>query len=418
MDFFKILYPIEWVVAWLMYLAHAALTWIGLNPASGLAWGLSIVALVIVMRIILIPLFFKQIRASRGMQMLAPEMQAIQKKYKGKGDAASREAMSRETMALYKKHGTNPFSSCLPILAQSPIFFALFRVLNSLDNIAAGTQAPIGPMTPAVAAQAEQSTIFGAPLSSTFMTAALSADPMATRVVTIALIVAMSATTFLTQRQLTMKNMPPAALQGQMAQQQKVLLYVLPLVFAFSGVNFPIGVLIYWTTTNIWSMGQQFYTIRRMPAPGSEAEKAMKARKARKGIVDEPGAEGGGGTEVIDGPVKGQRVQPVRKDRARAKPSSTEGAAPTRVTPKDSSPRVSDASKSNGAPRATGTPRAPGTPRTPGATKAGGSKSGTSRAGAASSGAPKKRPPRPAQSDTATTPGDDAPPSASTKPKK
>ena len=133
-DFFKILYPIEWVVAWIMYAAHRVLTFVGLSPESGITWALSIVALVIVMRIILIPLFFKQIRASRGMQMLAPEMQAIQKKYKGKSDAASREAMSRETMALYKKHGTNPFSSCLPILAQSPIFFALFRVLNSLDK--------------------------------------------------------------------------------------------------------------------------------------------------------------------------------------------------------------------------------------------------------------------------------------------
>ncbi len=87
------------------------------------------------------------------------------------------------------------------------------------------------------------------------------------QIVTIALIVAMSATTFFTQRQLTRKNMPPAALEGPMAQQQKVLLYVLPLIFAFSGVNFPIGVLIYWTTTNLWSMGQQFYTIRRMPRP-------------------------------------------------------------------------------------------------------------------------------------------------------
>ena len=438
MDFFKILYPIEWVVAWIMYLAHDGLTWIGLNPASGLAWGLSIVILVIIMRILLIPLFFKQIRASRGMQMLAPEMQAIQKKYKGKGDAASREAMSRETMELYKKHGTNPFSSCLPILAQSPIFFALFRVLTFLDEIAAGTMDPIGPINATVAAQAEQSTIFGAPLSSTFMTAATSADPMATRVVTIALIVAMSATTFLTQRQLTMKNMPPAALQGQMAQQQKVLLYVLPLVFAFSGVNFPIGVLLYWTTTNIWSMGQQFYTIRRMPAPGSEAERAMKARKARKGIVDAPDSEGD--TAVLDGPAKGQRVQPVRKDRARTKPTATDGTAAVRDTPKEGSPRVSGASKTTGAPRSTGAPRTPGTARTPGAgkppsgapktgssrtgsTKAGGSRSGSpkpgsSQPGTASSGTGTKRPVRPAQSDTATTPGDDAPPSASTKPKK
>jgi YidC/Oxa1 family membrane protein insertase len=425
MDFFKILYPIEWVVAWIMYLAHEALTWIGLNPASGLAWGMSIVILVIIMRIILIPLFFKQIRASRGMQMLAPEMQAIQKKYKGKGDAASREAMSRETMELYKKHGTNPFSSCLPILAQSPIFFALFRVLTFLDEIAAGTMAPIGPIDATVAAQAEQSTIFGAPLSSTFMTAATSADPMATRVVTIALIVAMSATTFLTQRQLTMKNMPPAALEGQMAQQQKVLLYVLPLVFAFSGVNFPIGVLLYWTTTNIWSMGQQFYTIRRMPAPGSQAERAMKARQARKGIVSDSGPEGGGGIEVIDGPVKGQRVQPVRKDRARAKPSVTDGTAAASDTPKERAPRAPGSGKAPGAPRTSGAARTPGAPRTTGTAKPpsgtpkpGSAKTGSAKTGTGASGAAKKRTPRPAQPDAATTPGDDAPPSASTKPKK
>src|SRR5674476_627389 len=143
---------------------------------------------------------------------------------------------------------------------------------------------------------------------------------MSTRVVTIVLIVAMSATTFLTQRQLTMKNMPKAALEGQMAQQQKVLLYVLPLVFAFSGVNFPIGVLIYWSTTNLWSMGQQFYVIRRNPTPGSEAERLYKERRARRaaerGIVleDEP-------TEPEK--PKGQRQQPVRKERARTRPPGT-----------------------------------------------------------------------------------------------
>src|SRR5690554_4515777 len=137
MGFFDtILYPLKWVVAWILYLFHEMLTAVGLDPASGTTWALSIVGLVILMRIILIPLFFKQIKASRGMQMLSPELQAIQKKYKGKTDPASREAMGRETMELYRKHGTNPFSSCLPILAQSPIFFALFRVLYSLPQMA------------------------------------------------------------------------------------------------------------------------------------------------------------------------------------------------------------------------------------------------------------------------------------------
>ena len=329
--FDNILYPIMVAVAWIMVQFHSLLTWLGLDPAGGAAWGFSIVGLVIVMRIILIPLFFKQIKASRGMQMLAPDMKKIQAKYKGKTDPASREAMSRETMELYRKHGTNPFSSCLPILAQSPIFFALFRVLNSLPQLASGDypRPNLGPLTQELAAQAESASIFGAPLSATFMNAAQFGDAAANvRWVTILLVVAMSLTTFTTQRQLTMKNMPPAALEGPMAQQQKMLMYVFPLIFAFSGVNFPIGVLIYWTTTNLWSMGQQFYTIRRMPAPGSQAEKALKARQAKKaahhgGIAIEESDT----LTIEEKPVSGQRQQPVGKARAKKRPAGTPGAA-------------------------------------------------------------------------------------------
>jgi len=321
-----LLYPIMVVVAWIMYAFHKAFEFLGLDPAGGAAWGLSIVGLVIVMRIILIPLFFRQIKAQRGLQLVQPEMQKIQKKYKGKTDPASREAMSRETMELYRKHGTNPFASCLPILAQSPIFFALFRVLNSLPQIAAGTWSrdSVGPITQSVAGQAESASVFGAPLSGTFMNAAAFGDgsqALHIRIVTVILIVAMSVTTFTTQRQLTMKNMPPAALEGPMAQQQKMLMYVFPLIFAFSGVNFPIGVLIYWTTTNLWTMGQQFYTIRRMPAPGSQAELALKARKAKKAAARGDVLTDEGGVPGIEEarPVSGQRQQPVGKARAKKK---------------------------------------------------------------------------------------------------
>ena len=326
-----LLYPIMVAVAWIMVQFHSLLTWLGLDPAGGAAWGFSIVGLVIVMRIILIPLFFKQIKASRGMQMLAPDMKKIQAKYKGKTDPASREAMSRETMELYRKHGTNPFSSCLPILAQSPIFFALFRVLNSLPQLAAGDypRPNLGPLTQDLAAQAESATILGAPLSATFMNAAQFGDAASNvRWVTVILVVAMSATTFLTQRQLTMKNMPPAALEGPMAQQQKMLMYVFPLIFAFSGVNFPIGVLIYWTTTNLWSMGQQFYTIRRMPAPGSQAEAALKARQAKKASHKGLSIEESDTLTIEEKPVSGQRQQPVGKARAKKqRPAGAPGAA-------------------------------------------------------------------------------------------
>ena len=330
--FDKVLAPLEWVVAWLMVGFHQVFTAIGMPSASGFTWALSIVGLTIVIRIILIPLFVKQIHASRRMQLIQPEMQKIQKKYKGKTDPESRQAMTQETMGLYKRTGTNPFSSCLPILLQSPIFFALFRVLNNLAAIASGAKPSIGPLDATLAQQANTSTIFGAPLSATFVHANGSVPTM---IVTVVLIVLMSASTFTTQRQLMMKNMPASALDNPFAKQQKVLLYLMPLFFAFSGINFPIGVLIYWFTTNVWSMGQQFYTIRRMPAPGSPAEKALEDRRLKSGKEHKkftiPGLSHNDEPEEIqDAPVadakpkSGQRQQPRRKKRV--KPAAQGGA--------------------------------------------------------------------------------------------
>jgi YidC/Oxa1 family membrane protein insertase len=308
-DFFKIFMPLEWVVANIMVIFHSGLTRLGLQADSGAAWALSIVGLVIVIRIILIPLFVKQIKASRAMQVIAPDLKKVQAKYKGKKDQASREAMSRETMELYAKHKTNPFASCLPILVQAPIFFSLFRVLNY--RVTAGLEGDgIGLLTPELAEEINRATLFGAQLSDTF----LRSEGITVKVVAAILIAMMVATTFLTQRQLTRKNMPQSALEGPMAQQQKVLLYALPFIFVISGPYFPIGVLVYWTTTNLWTMGQQFYVIRRNPTPGSEAEKAWKERQAekakRKGVPTAP--EG----DLLEEPVveepRGQRPQPKR----------------------------------------------------------------------------------------------------------
>ncbi|HST81302.1 MAG TPA: membrane protein insertase YidC [Kineosporiaceae bacterium] len=320
----NILKPLEIAVAWLMVTWHSLLTRIGFPEASGWTWALSIVGLVIVIRIILIPLFVKQIKASRGLQLVQPEIKKIQAKYKGKTDQESRQKMTQETMALYKDTGTNPFASCLPILLQAPIFFALFRVLNNIQKPGFS----IGPLTNELREQADRATLFGSPISATF----LNSNLMSTKILTIVLIVLMSASTFTTQRQLMMKNMPASALDNPFAQQQKVLLYVLPLVFAVSGVNFPIGVLLYWLTTNVWSMGQQFYVIRRMPAPGSPAEKALNDRRAKRGKPALPESNGvslsktAQAEEVVDdGPVPGQRIQPKKqpkRKRSGAKPSS------------------------------------------------------------------------------------------------
>lgn len=328
----KILYPLEYAVAWIMVQFHSLFTTLGLPAESGWTWALSIVGLVIVIRIILIPLFVKQIKASRGLQLIQPQMQAIQKKYKGKTDPESRQAMTQETMALYKESGTNPFASCLPILLQAPIFFALFRVLN--EYVAKSRE--IGPLTKTLAVQADNSTLLGAPLSATF----LGSSQTSVKIITVILIILMSATTFTTQRQLMMKNMPAAALDNPFARQQKMLLYVLPLVFAVSGVNFPIGVLLYWLTTNAWSMGQQFYVIRRMPAPGSPAEKAMLERKRKHGKLTEPPAVEDEQPE--DSPPPRQRPQPKRQARGKRAPRASgpgaTGPKPTGPPPAESPP--------------------------------------------------------------------------------
>ncbi|MFC7485526.1 membrane protein insertase YidC [Knoellia sp. CPCC 206453] len=321
-DFFQsLIYPIELLVAWIMYGFHQAFTWIGLDPASGAAWALSIIGLVLVMRAAMIPLFVKQINASRKMQLIQPELQKIQKKYKGKSDPESRQAMTQETMALYKSEGTNPFSSCLPILVQSPFFFGLFRVLNGLEGISKDPDKAIGPITQKVAAQAESATLFGAQLSDKF----IGAETTTTKIVTIVLIILMSATTFTTQRQLMTKNMPASALDNPFAKQQKLIMYVMPVVFAVSGINFPIGVLLYWFTTNVWSMVQQFYVIRKMPAPGSAAEKALHERLAKRGKPI-PGEAERKAAEAAEAEAAAertrQRVQPKGKKRAKKKPGS------------------------------------------------------------------------------------------------
>ncbi|MDP9219427.1 MAG: membrane protein insertase YidC [Actinomycetota bacterium] len=330
--FSAILAPLEWVVATIMVAFHTAFTAVGLPSASGLTWALSIVGLVIVIRIILIPLFVKQIKASRGLQLIQPEVQKIQKKYKGKTDPASRQAMTQETMALYKESGTNPFASCLPILLQSPVFFALYRVLR---NIAQPDPHAIGPFSLTLIHQADRATLFGARISDKF----IGAETLSTQILTITLIVLMSASTFTTQRQLMQKNMPAAALDNPFAKQQKMLMYVLPLFFAISGVNFPIGVLLYWLTTNVWSMGQQFYVIRRMPAPGSQAEKDLEARRARKAKDKPIGPGEPDGTDTPEPPPPPtQRQQPKRNQPRKKRGPKQPGAAGSSNQPRAGEP--------------------------------------------------------------------------------
>jgi YidC/Oxa1 family membrane protein insertase len=256
------------------------------------------------------------------MQLLQPDLKKMQDKYKGKTDQLSRQAMAQEQMALYKKHGTNPFSACLPMLIQMPFFFALFQVLSGISSAKSSGQG-IGAMSAEQVKQFDESTIFGAPLSASLLHGG-GGNQMSVWILSIVMILAMTASQFITQKQIMAKNMSEEALASPFMRQQKMMLYILPVVFGVGGINFPIGVLIYWTTTNLWTMGQQFFVIRRMPTPGSPAAKALAERRAAKGLpalpllggkkVDAEAAEASAAAAVE---AKTQRVQPQRKNRKR-----------------------------------------------------------------------------------------------------
>jgi len=311
MDIFgAILWPLKWVIELILVSFHWLFETMGMDPAAGITWVLAIAGLVVVVRAALIPIFVKQIKSQRKMLEVAPELKKIQAKYKGKRDQFSREAMSRETMDLYKKAGTNPMSSCLPLLIQMPIFFALFSVLND----AYANKVGVAFMSAELSKQFANASLFGiAPLHQSFQ-GAMNANPQQAAVMLIAaiMVVLMTASQFITQLQIVSKNMSEETKASPTFRQQRILLYILPLVFAFSGFAFPLGVMFYWLFSNAWTMVQQYIVIRNMPTPGSQAAKDREARLARRGKLTRPDLDV---IEVEEKPT--QRVQPVSKNRAK-----------------------------------------------------------------------------------------------------
>lgn len=322
-----ILFPIMWVIGWIMNGVHKLLTFFGMSSGAGAAWVLSIMGLTLIVRSLMIPIFNKQMKASRMGQQLNPEIKKIQKKYKGRRDRISQQRQQEEMMALYREHGTSPFASCLPALVQIPIFFALFRLLYAVLPLSKGEyqRMSIGPIDKEIAKQIGDSTLFGAPLSSSIGTSGQFGGAKTT-IITIAviLIVLMIATLFFTQKQIMTKNMPESALDpsNPMYKTQKYMLYLMPLMYIFTGTTFQIGVLIYWLTSNIWNIGQQTWMINNNPMPGSAAYKLrqekIRRKRIAKGLSPE---ENSGESDEVQG---GQRRQPLGK--ARSKKAAKTGA--------------------------------------------------------------------------------------------
>jgi YidC/Oxa1 family membrane protein insertase len=345
-----ILSPLYTAVSWIIVQFHSLFSLI-FAPNSGWAWGLSIVSLVVLIRICLIPLFVKQIKATRNMQVLQPKMKAIQERYKN-----DKQRQSEEMMKLYKESGTNPLSSCLPIIAQSPFFMSLYGVLNSIAHGHA-----VGVINGSLLDSARHAHIFGAPLSVKFTDTAskimsLGASAADVRVVTVAMIVLMSLSQFYTQRQLMTKNVD-MTVKTPFMQQQKMLMYVFPVMFAVFGINFPVGVLVYWLTTNVWTMGQQMFVIRRNPTPGSLAYKERQERLRAKGkIVDESAAKSG----AAEGAQAVRRQQPKRQTKAQRQSAGGHGETKSEVKAERSPGEPQGAKPSAGAGRPTAAGQARG----------------------------------------------------------
>jgi YidC/Oxa1 family membrane protein insertase len=286
---------LNWIyiaISWILLRWHDLWTYV-VGGSSGAGWVLSIVFLVITVRVILFPVFVKQIKSQRAMQTLQPQVKALQEKYKG-----DRETLQREMMELYRREKANPLMGCLPIFLQIPVFIGLFHVLRMID--------PLNPKN-AVAmvdeyfwqkaeyASAAAAKVFGAPIAAQFgdsperLSALGASSSIAVKLVAATLIATMVITTYVTQRQMIART--GAAADPQQAMIQKLMLYGVPASLLISGAIFPIGVVIYWVTTNLFSMGQQAYVLKKMPPPGVNAEDKDKAPVDAKALAPKPGVK-------------------------------------------------------------------------------------------------------------------------------
>jgi YidC/Oxa1 family membrane protein insertase len=245
-------------VGWIVQRIWGALTPI-FGASSGWTWALTIVILVVAMRLVMVPLFIKQMHTTRAMSSLQPQMSALRKRYKN-----DKQTLNQETMKLYQEAGVNPLMGCLPVVAQLPLFFSLFSVLRAIAEWKPG-QVPKYHLTLAMVTAAEHAKILGVSIADKFLfTGTLHVPLHAKAVILFAVLVSM-ATTYLTVRQSMKRGMMPAASpDNPMGNSQKYMAYIMPF-FALTGLYWPFGLVLYWVTTNLWTLVQQWALFKRYP---------------------------------------------------------------------------------------------------------------------------------------------------------
>ncbi|HEY0166704.1 MAG TPA: membrane protein insertase YidC [Jatrophihabitans sp.] len=317
-------------ISWVLLRWYQLFTFLGMDEKSGLTWAFSIIMLVVTARLLMFRFFVKQVHYQRRMQEMQPKIKKLQEKHKG--DKAS---LQREMMALQQSEGFNPISGCLPMLLQIPIFISLFHVLKHISN---SVGLPPGARGLTLYSFTEQQTtdaaaarLFNnAPLAASLRDSAdkienqLHGDLSTTRIVTIVLVIVSALATYLTQRAVIANQTTPP--EGQAAMIQRLMLVGIPVSVLVSGFIFPIGVLLYWFTSNLWTMGQQYYIFRYHPhTPGATTgaadvptgqtgkalapkvgQKPISAKGTRPGAAPRAAAAGrsGASTATADGAAK------------------------------------------------------------------------------------------------------------------
>lgn len=274
---YRILRPVEWLMTQILAFFHKIFVFLGFSSV-GISWILSIVLLVIVVHAGLLPIYLRQMKNMGQMQALQPKIMKIQNKYKGRKDAASREARNKELMRVYKENNTSPVGgSFMLMLIQGPVFMCMFYVLSVIPFIAAGKHEPLGAFNQAEAKDFAKTDIFGLHISDTFGSASVYG-----RVIIVIFIAAMCFAMWFMQFNNMRKNMPESALEGPQKKVQQMMLWVFPFMYIFSGLTFPFAVLVYWLTNNVVNLARSIWQIYVMPTPNSPAAKAKEERDYKK----------------------------------------------------------------------------------------------------------------------------------------
>ena len=273
----SILNPLADLVAWAIMHIHTAMGAL-FGPNTGLAWGLSIVILVVVIRLCLIPLFVKQVHAQRKMAQHAPQLAELRKKYKN-----DKQRLNEETMKFYKENGVNPLAGCLPMIPQMIIFFSLFYVLRAIADWKPGVKPAYGLTVP-VLESAQKATIFGVHLYDKLLFSHTSV-PLHVAIVIVLTVIVSATTTFMTVRQTSKRGLMQTNVDpdNPMAGMQKYMMYIVPF-FSLTGLYWQYGLVLYWVTTNLWTLGQQYFMFRNWtvePAGATAAAVGAPARAAQ-----------------------------------------------------------------------------------------------------------------------------------------